>query len=204
MYPWLLLTKSTFTWKELKLTKIVTLVIPFYINNIDRKHVTSVLEALNVMGGVIRSNGNGGKNGVLSNLKIDEKDKVYYLPSPSFYSLGQDPRIVITDDKREKADIFLATVFNNYDKYPDKDKEMLRVSLFSLAGLNLDSKSDIAVVYRPPAKSEQHPCNQRLYSGAIRIANYLRIKIININSRLGVNNNGKTSSCSDQATGSSN
>lgn len=156
--------------------KVATVITPFFINKLDRNHLNSILAGLVQLGVVIRSNGNGGKDCVVNSLP--DSNKLFYLASNPFYSL--DSSIVVQD--HSLADSKLTALFKGYSKYTDEQKNRLRYTLYSLAGSELQRKSDTVFILRCNNYTK-HPVNHELYKGAILIAHELGIHIVNLSSK---------------------
>ena len=172
--------------------KVATVITPFFVNKLDRNHLGNILDGLVQLNVVIRSNGNGGKDCIVNSLP--DSNKLFYLPSNPFYSL--DSSVVVPD--HSLADNKLTELFKGYNKYTNEQKNRLRYTLYSLAGSELQRKSDIVFILRCNNYTK-HPVNHELYKGAILIAHELGIHIVNLSSKAkgGKNVKGNTKDKSD-------
>lgn len=150
--------------------KIATVVIPHYLNKINRLFVRECIETILDLGNAVRSNGSGG---IDSSLNIDSDMLVRYLPSDPYYGFTNDNPHPSEEQKLAAYKIALQ-FYPNMKTWEQTEQDKLLATVFSIYGYN-GNASDLILIYK--GIHRKHKNDSLLYNAAVKIAKASGIKI---------------------------
>lgn len=122
--------------------KIVTLILPHYLNRTERIYINEVIDHLLKLGHAIRFNGSGGDQNPL--MHVNSEKVVIYPPYNGYYGLIQDIQSPTEQEKLNAYKIGLS-VSPNMKEQDQKIQNMLLSSVYSIYGYR-GNKSDLILI----------------------------------------------------------
>lgn len=150
--------------------KIATMILPHYMNKINRLFIQECAETILAMGNAIRCNGSGGIDGPL-NLESDML--VTYLATDPYYGLNNKIPLPSEEQKLDAYKIALQS-FPNMKTWEQPEQDKLLASVYSIYGYN-GNKSDLILVYK--GSHRRHRNDNSLFEHAIKLAKASGVKI---------------------------
>lgn len=150
--------------------KIATMLLPHYMNKINRLFIQECAETILEMGNAIRFNGSGG---VDSPLNIDSEMLVTYLSDTSYYGLTNLIPLPTEEQKLDAYKIALQS-FPNMKTWEQSEQNKLLASVYSIYGYT-GNKSDLILIYK--GAHRRHKNDNSLFDNAVKLAKASGVKI---------------------------